>query len=113
MRHDLLDTFSGRFPHLASRIAAAAHDIADAEHLLDDATAAGLDYRHFAWIDLHEIQIHVNDPDAGAWLSHLGTIGYRNPLASYRSAGGHITAHLRHRNGKRISLVILNPEQAA
>lgn len=110
MRHDLLDTFSARFPHLTSRIAAASADIAEAEALLDDATDAGLQYRHFCWIDLHEISIQVEDDAADRWLNHLGALGYRSRQASFSASTGSVTAHLRHASGRRIGLVILNPK---
>lgn len=106
---DLLDTFTARFPHLATRIAAAAQDIATAEQLLDDATAAGLGYLSFAWVDLHEVEIRVDDDLAGRWINHLARNGYRNHLASYGRAGGHVTLHLRGDHGKRASLVLVSP----
>ena len=54
MTHDLMDVFIARFPHLATRASEAAEDIAEAEALLDDATAAGLPHVRFAWLALHE-----------------------------------------------------------
>jgi len=113
MTHDLLDTFTARFPHLATRIAAVAADITEAELLLDAATDAGLGYQHFAWVDLHEIEIHVTDAQAASWLNHLARNGYGNHLASYGKPGGHVTLHLSGNTGKRVSLVILNPMQVA
>lgn len=113
MTHDLLDTFTARFPHLATRITAAANDIAEAEALLDDATDAGLDYQHFFWVDLREIQIHVRDAQVGQWLNHLARNGYGNHLADFGKPSGNVTLHLRGNTGKRVSLVILNPATEA
>lgn len=110
---DLLDTFTARFPHLATRISAAADDIAEAELLLDDATDAGLGYRHFAWLALREIEIHITDAQAGSWLNYLAQRGYRDHAASAGAAGGPVSIHLRASHGRRATLVILNPTAEA
>lgn len=94
MTHDLMDVFMERFPHLATRASEAAEDIAEAEALLDDATAAGLPHVRFAWLALHEVQIDIDEPAAAHWLNFLAGRGFRSMAASCSAGGDAVRLHL-------------------
>lgn len=118
MTHDLMDGFMERFPHLATRASEAAGDIAEAEALLDDATAAGLPHVRFAWLALHEVQIDIDEPAAAHWLNFLAGRGFRSEAASCSPAGDAVRLHLvRPGNGfeqtRRICLQMPQPQRVA
>ena len=118
MTHDLMDVFMERFPHLASRASEAAEDIAEAEALLDDATAIGLPHLRFVWMDLHEVQIDIDEPAAARWLNFLAGRGFRSMAASCSAGGDAVRLHLvRPGNGfeqaRRICLQMPQPQRVA
>ena len=116
MTHDLLDVFMARFPHLATRATEAAEDIAEAEALLDDATAAGLPHTRFAWLSLREVQIDIDERHAAAWLNFLARRGFRSMAASSKT--GKVSLHLVQPDStaaeaRRICLQMPQPQQVA
>lgn len=118
MTHDLMDVFMQRFPHLATLASEAAEDIAEAEALLDDATAAGLPHVRFAWLALHEVQIDIDEPAAARWLNFLAGRGFRSMAASLKPADGAVMLLLaRPGNGteeaRRICLQMPCPQRVA
>lgn len=118
MTHDLMDVFMERFPHVAGWASEAAEDIAEAEALLDDATAAGLPHVRFAWLALHEVQIDIDEPDAARWLNFLAGRGFRSMAASGSVGGDAVRLHLvRPGNGleqaRRICLQMPQPQRVA
>ena len=109
MTHDLMDVFMVRFPHLATRAT---------EALLDDATDSGLPHVRFSWIDLHEVQIDIDEAAAARWLNFLAGRGFRSMAASCSAGGDAVRLHLVHpgnglEQARRICLQMPQPKRVA
>lgn len=113
MKCDLLERFQLDLPHLRDKAIAAAADIAELEILLDDAEAAGLCYMRAGWLSLRETHVEVAEPDAARWITYLTRQGFSCLDASFAGNGRDVTAHARHRAGRRLALTMKHMGPAA
>jgi len=113
VKADLMERFTLDLPHLRDKIITAAADIAELEILLDDAETAGLRYVHAGWLSLRETHLVVAESEAVGWINYLTRLGFSYQDASFAGSGGDVTAHSRHRDGRRMALTMKHTQEQA